>query len=193
MPCTPPRTRWSHARTGWSGSARASGPSGPGRRTPASIPRRPRPRRGRPSWPRVSGAGKPCAASRRRPLRPSVVMRGPSRETGGTACSGRSWRSPALCSPSAWSWRCPRRARPCSRSARQWESPPPRAATAAAAARPRTHRVTRYPRRPEVPVRQAPPRPGRARRRPPARRALRRPRQTSRGNRRPQPCPPRTR
>ena len=31
MPCTPPRTRWSRARTGWSGSARASGPSGPGR------------------------------------------------------------------------------------------------------------------------------------------------------------------
>ena len=38
MPCTPRRTRSSRARTGWSGSARGSGPD---RRTPASIPGRP--------------------------------------------------------------------------------------------------------------------------------------------------------
>ena len=37
MPCTPPRTRSSRARTGWSESARESSPD---RRTPASIPGR---------------------------------------------------------------------------------------------------------------------------------------------------------
>ena len=64
MPCTPPRTRSSRARTGWSGSARGSGPD---RRTPASIPGRPR--RRAVSWPTWSGAGTPGAAVRRRTVR----------------------------------------------------------------------------------------------------------------------------
>ena len=115
MPCTPPRTRSSRARTGWSGSARGSGPD---RRTPASIPGR-QPRRGGFLAERVRrwNAMRGGSPAHRSPARVrGVVTRGASRGTGGTDCSGRAWRWPALCSPSASPWRCPRCARPLSSS-----------------------------------------------------------------------------
>ena len=87
MPCTPPRTRSSRARTGWSGSARGSGPD---RRTPASIPGRPRPPRWAVSWPTGSDAGTPCAAVRRRTVRRrGLVTHAPAAgPAGGTAPVG---------------------------------------------------------------------------------------------------------
>jgi len=187
IPCTLPPIRSSRARMGWSGSAHGLDPD---RRTPASIPGRPPAGRWAVSWPTWSGAGTPGAAVHRRPVRwrtvhrrtvhrrtvrrrteRGAITRGVSRGTGRTGYSGRPWRWPASCSPSAWPWPCLRCARPSSSSARRWGLPP----TPAAAPRARPDRATRCPRRPAVSVRAASPAARSARFRPGARRVLRRP------------------